>query len=126
MSWAEWKAQMLNRLSQRQGVLKQRARITPETVRHGEKRGHQGADTSYRLRRTDLYSGAATTVVGDMELAPAPLAGSTQIWAPSNDDAPTIEIVKLEATLAGSPMSGSGAALQAGIPVGGRGTVKFS
>jgi hypothetical protein len=35
MSWAEWKAQMLNRLFQRQGVLKQRARITAETVRRG-------------------------------------------------------------------------------------------
>ena len=35
MSWEEWKAQMLNRLFQRQGVLKQRARITAETVRHG-------------------------------------------------------------------------------------------
>ena len=38
MSWEEWRAQMLNRLFQRQGVLKQRARITPETVKHGENR----------------------------------------------------------------------------------------
>jgi len=38
MSWAEWKAESLNRLFQRQGVLKQRARITAETVRRGENR----------------------------------------------------------------------------------------
>jgi hypothetical protein len=61
-----------------------------------------------------------------MKLAPALLAGSTQIWAPSKDVAPTMETVKLEATLAGLLMSGSGAALQAGIPVGGAGRVKFS
>jgi hypothetical protein len=35
MSWPEWRAQMLNRLFQRQGVLKQRARITAATVRRG-------------------------------------------------------------------------------------------
>jgi hypothetical protein len=38
MSWAEWKADALNRLFQKYGVLKQRARITAETVRHGESR----------------------------------------------------------------------------------------
>ena len=37
MSWEEYKAERINRLFQRQGVLKKRGRITAETVRHGEK-----------------------------------------------------------------------------------------
>ena len=37
MSWEQWKAQMLNRLFQRQGVFKRRARITAETVKHGDR-----------------------------------------------------------------------------------------
>ena len=41
MSWAEWKADALNRLFQKYGVLKQRARITAETVRHAEKRAYE-------------------------------------------------------------------------------------
>ena len=46
---------MLNRLFQRQGVLKQRARITPETVEHGERREGQAAIDSW-LRHDGLDS----------------------------------------------------------------------
>jgi len=35
-SWAEWKAEALNRLFQEQGRTGQRGRITAATVRHGE------------------------------------------------------------------------------------------
>ena len=38
ITWAEWKATMLNRLFQEQGVTGQPGRITAETVRHGERR----------------------------------------------------------------------------------------
>ena len=36
LSWAEWKAQSLNRLCKEQGVTRQPGRITAATVRHGE------------------------------------------------------------------------------------------
>ena len=35
-SWSEWKADMINRLFERQGVIGQRAHITASTVQHGE------------------------------------------------------------------------------------------
>ena len=38
MSWYEWKAESLNRMFQKYGVLKQRGRITAETVRDGEEK----------------------------------------------------------------------------------------
>jgi hypothetical protein len=38
MTWSEWKASSLNRLFQEQGVTGEAGRITPTTVRHGEKR----------------------------------------------------------------------------------------
>jgi hypothetical protein len=34
--WAEWQAEMLNRLFQEQGCTGQRGRITPATIRHGQ------------------------------------------------------------------------------------------
>ena len=37
LSWAEWKAQSLNRLFQEQGLTGQPGRITVETVRHSER-----------------------------------------------------------------------------------------
>ena len=37
LSWAEWKAAMLNKLFLEQGVLGEPAKILPETVRHGER-----------------------------------------------------------------------------------------
>ncbi len=37
LSWAEWKTEMLNQLFQEQGRSGQRGRITPTTVRHGER-----------------------------------------------------------------------------------------
>lgn len=36
VSWAEWKAAMLNRLFQEQGIIGQPGRITSPTIRHGE------------------------------------------------------------------------------------------
>jgi hypothetical protein len=36
--WAEWKARVLNRLFQEQGVTGQPGRITAATVRHGERK----------------------------------------------------------------------------------------
>jgi hypothetical protein len=39
ISWADWKAEALNRLFQNQGVTKRPGRITAATVRHGERKG---------------------------------------------------------------------------------------
>ena len=36
--WAEWKAAVLNRLFQQQGVTGELGRITPETIRDGERK----------------------------------------------------------------------------------------
>jgi len=36
--WADWKAAMLNRLFQKQGVIGEPARITVATVQHGERK----------------------------------------------------------------------------------------
>ena len=41
MSWAEWKAEMLNRLFREQGVTGRRGRITAETVLDGERKGRE-------------------------------------------------------------------------------------
>jgi hypothetical protein len=38
MSWAEWKAESLNRLFLEQGVTGRPGRITAETIRHGEQK----------------------------------------------------------------------------------------
>lgn len=38
LSWVEWKAAALNRLFQEQGVTGELGRITPATVRHGERK----------------------------------------------------------------------------------------
>jgi hypothetical protein len=39
MSWAEWKAGALNQLFLELGNASQPGRITPDTIRHGERRG---------------------------------------------------------------------------------------
>ena len=41
MSWAEWKAEMLNRLFLEQGVTGRQGRITAETVLDGERKGRE-------------------------------------------------------------------------------------
>src|SRR5215472_8523101 len=55
MSWAEWKAEALNRLFQKYGVLKQRGCITAETVRHGERAANEDRETN------KLYPGELRT-----------------------------------------------------------------
>lgn len=41
MDWYEWKAAALNRVLQKQGVLRQSGRISAATVRHGEGKGRR-------------------------------------------------------------------------------------
>jgi len=41
LSWAEWKAEMLNRLFLEQGVTGRQGRITAETVLDGERKGRE-------------------------------------------------------------------------------------
>jgi len=48
-SWADWKAEALNRLFQEQGCTGQRGRITPATARHGQGRTASGCTSPSRL-----------------------------------------------------------------------------